>query len=172
VPLIVAGQGVGAIAAWAATGSIEDHEAHKLAALRGAAVQLASLVHPSSRRASSSSGWNEIAMAPAREALSTAAAQVPRFRRQIAQVSVVTGAVLADEDGPDLGSELVEPISWKQVLTTLRRFAITDVVVLPPSRMLKNTLHDVLGDGVRVHSADDEAALDRLSESMPLVQAS
>ncbi len=51
-PTLVAGQASGEISAWAASGAIEDHDAMKLASLRGAAVQLASLVHPTTRRAS------------------------------------------------------------------------------------------------------------------------
>jgi malonyl CoA-acyl carrier protein transacylase len=168
-PMLVAGQGVGEIAAWAATGAIEHHDAHKLAALRGAAVQLASLVHPTARRAAPG-GWNTIAMAPAREALAGATAQVPRFTREIAQVASLDGAVLADDDAPDLGAQLVEPASWGRVIDTFRRFAITHVIVLPPSRVLRNLLHDALGPTVEVQAADDDLALDRLGALATPVQ--
>jgi malonyl CoA-acyl carrier protein transacylase len=163
MPMLVAGQGVGEVAAWAATGAIDDHDAHKLAALRGAAIQLASLVHPTSRRALPG-GWNAIAMAPAREALSAATAQVPRFTREVAQVSSLDGSVLAEGDAPDLAAQLVEPASWGRVIDTFRRYAVTDVVVLPPCQILRNMLHDTLGTSVRVHAADDDVALDRIAQ--------
>jgi malonyl CoA-acyl carrier protein transacylase len=163
MPMLVAGQGVGEIAAWAAAGAIEDHDAHKLAALRGAAMQLAALIHPSSRRAAPG-GWNAIAMAPAREALSAAVAQVPRFGREIAQVSSLDGTVLAGDDAPDLGAQLVELASWGRVIDTFRHHAVTDVLVLPPGRVLRNLLHDALGEGVNVRLVDDDVALDRVAE--------
>ncbi len=169
VPMLVAGQGVGEIAAWAAGGAIEDHDAHKLAALRGAAIHLASLVHPSARRGVPG-GWNAIAMAPAQDALNTAVAQVRRFHREIAQVGSTTGAVLAEDDAPDLAAQLVEPASWRRVIDTFLRFAITDVIVLPPSRMLKNLLRDSFGSSVVVHSAEDDADLDALADLAPITQ--
>ncbi len=169
---LVAGQAAGEIAAWAASGAIDDHEAMKLAALRGAAVQLASLVHPLTRRASPG-GWNSIAMAPARETLAAAVAQVPRFMRDVAQVSTIDGAVFAEDESPDLGAQLVEPPSWRVVIDTFLRFAITDVAVLAPSRMLRNVLRDAIGPrgesrgadnpSVRVHAADDDSDLDQIA---------
>jgi hypothetical protein len=169
VPTLVAGQAVGEIAAWAASGAIDDREALKLAALRGAAVQLASLVHPLTRR-SSPGGWNSIAMAPACETMTSAASQVPRFMRDVAQVSTLDGSVMAEDETPDLGAQLVVPPSWRVVIATLLRFAITDVAVLAPSRVLKNVLRDALGPSVAVHSAEDDADLDRIAELMPLAQ--
>ena len=163
VPTLVVGQAAGEIAAWAASGAIDDYEAVKLAALRGAAVQLASLVHPVTRR-SSPGGWNSIAMAPARETMQAASSQVPRFMRDVAQVSTLDGSVMAEDETPDLGEALVAPPSWRVVIDTLLRFAITDVAVLAPSRMLKNILADSLGKNVRVHSAEDDADLDRIAE--------
>jgi acyl transferase domain-containing protein len=163
VPTLVAGQAAGEIAAWAASGAIDDYEAVKLAALRGAAVQLASLVHPVTRR-SSPGGWNSIAMAPARETMQSASAQVPRFMRDVAQVSTFDGTVMAEDETPDLGEALVAPPSWRVVVDTLLRYAITDVAVLAPSRVLKNILADALGKNVRVHSVEDDAELDRVAE--------
>ena len=162
-PTLVAGQAAGDIAAWAASGAIDDYEAVKLAALRGAAVQLASLVHPVTRR-SSPGGWNSIAMQPARETMQSAAAQVPRFMRDVAQVSTFDGSVMAEDETPDLGEALVAPPSWRLVIDTFLRFAITDVAVLAPSRMLKNILADSLGKAVRVHSVEDDADLERIAE--------
>jgi hypothetical protein len=170
VPTLVAGQAAGEIAAWAASGAIDDHEAVKLAALRGAAVQLASLVHPLTRR-SSPGVWNSIAMAPARETMTLAAAQVPRFMRDVAQVSRLDGSVMAEDETPDIGEQLVAPPSWRVVIDTFLRFAITDVAVLAPSRVLKNILKDALGQNVRVHAAEDEADLDRIAEVFPLEEA-
>jgi hypothetical protein len=163
VPTLVAGQTAGDIAAWAASGAIDDYEAVKLAALRGAAVQLASLVHPVTRR-SSPGGWNSIAMAPARETMQSASAQVPRFMRDVAQVSTLDGSVMAEDETPNLGDALVAPPSWRVVIDTFLRYAITDVAVLAPSRVLKNILADSLGKNVRVHSAEDDADLDRIAE--------
>jgi hypothetical protein len=170
VPTLVAGQAAGEIAAWAASGAIDDDEAVKLAALRGAAVQLASLVHPVTRR-SSPGGWNSIAMAPARETMQSASAQVPRFMRDIAQVSTLDGSVMAEDETPDLGEALIAPPSWRVVIDTFLRFAITDVVVLAPSRVLKNLLGDSLGKNIRVHSAEDDADLDHVAEAFELTEA-
>lgn len=166
-PALVAGQGVGEIAAWAAAGAIEDEDAHKLAALRGAAMQLAALVHPASRR-SMPGGWNTIAMAPAREALTAAVAQVPRFVREVPQVTSLDGSILPDGEAPDLGAQLVEPSSWARVIDTFRRYAITEVIVVPPSRVLRSLLHDALGPNVGVQAADDDAAIDRLARRPPV----
>jgi hypothetical protein len=115
----------------------------KLAALRGAAVQLASLVHPTARRASPG-GWNEIAMAPASESLTSAASQLPRYMRDVPQISTLDGAVLDDDEAPELGTQLATPPSWRLVTDTLRRYAVTHVAVLAPSRALKNLLADVI----------------------------
>ena len=164
-PMLVAGHGCGEIAAWAASGAIDDHDAMKLAALRGAAVQLASLVHPTTRRASPG-GWNAIAMAPASESLTSAASQLARYMRDVAQVSTLDGAVLADDEAPELGAQLVEPPSWRLVTDTLRRYAITDVAVLAPSRTLRNLLKDVLGESIAVHPAEDDADLARIAEAI------
>jgi hypothetical protein len=170
VPTLVAGQAAGEIAAWAASGAIDDDEAVKLAALRGAAVQLASLVHPITRR-SSPGGWNSIAMAPARETMQSASAQVPRFMRDVAQVSALDGSVMAEDETPDLGEALIAPPSWRVVIDTFLRYAITDIVVLAPSRLLKNLLGDALGKNIRVHSAEDDADLDRVAEAFQLAEA-
>jgi malonyl CoA-acyl carrier protein transacylase len=159
---LVTGQGCGEIAAWAASGAIDDHDAMKLAALRGAAVQLASLVHPTTRRASPG-GWNTIAMAPASDALGSAASQLVRYMRDVPQVSSLDGAVLAEDEAPELGAALATPPSWRLVTDTLARHAITDVVVLAPSRMLKNLLSDVLGERVRVHALEDDADIERIA---------
>ncbi len=164
-PFLVAGQGCGEIAAWAASGAIDDHEAMKLAALRGAAVQLASLVHPTARRASPG-GWNEIAMAPASESLTAAASQLPRYMRDVPQVSTLDGAILDDDEAPELGAQLATPPSWRLVTETLRRFAITHVAVLAPSRSLKNLLADVLGESITVLAAEDDADIARCAETL------
>ena len=43
--------------------------------------------------------------------------------------------------------------------------AIDVCVVLAPSRILKNLLGDTLGKSMRVHSAEDDAELDRVTEA-------
>jgi len=103
-------------------------------------------------------------MAPARETMQAASAQVPRFMRDVAQVSTFDGAVMAEDETPDLGEALVAPPSWRVVIDTFLRYAVTDVAVLAPSRMLKNILADSLGKNVRVHSLEDDADLDRVAE--------
>ena len=161
-PTLVAGQNVGEIAAWAASGAIADHDALRLAALRGAAVELASLVHPTTRR-SSPGGWNTIAMAPAREVISAAAAAAPRMMRHVPQVESVNGLVLSEDEAPDLGAQLVEPPAWRPILDAFARFGITDVAVLAPSRVIRNMLRDALGPKCTVHAADDDADLARIA---------
>ncbi len=163
-PTLVAGQNAGEIAAWAASGAIADQEALRLAALRGAAVELASLVHPTTRR-SSPGGWNTIAMAPAREVLASAAAAAPRMMRHTPQVESLNGFVLAEDEAPDLGAQLVEPPAWRPILDSFARFGITDVAVLAPSRMIRNVLRDALGPSCTVHPAEDDADLDRLART-------
>jgi acyl transferase domain-containing protein len=164
-PVLVTGQGAGEIAAWAASGAIEDHEALRLAALRGAAVELAALVHPTTRR-SSPGAWNAIAMAPAREVLASAAAASPRMMRDVPQVESVTGAVYADDETPDLGGQLVEPPAWRPILEAFLRQGITDVAVLPPSRAVRNLLRDGLA-ALAFHAAEDDADLERIAEALP-----
>lgn len=164
-PTLVAGQNAGEIAAWAASGAIADHDALRLAALRGAAVELASLVHPTTRR-SSPGGWNTIAMQPAREVLASAAAAAPRMMRHMPQVESISGIVLAEDEAPDLGAGLVEPPAWRPVLDAFSRFSITDVAVLPPSRVIRNMLRDALGSLVSVHAVDDDADLARLGRAL------
>jgi hypothetical protein len=164
-PTLVAGQNAGEIAAWAASGAIADHEALRLAALRGAAVELASLVHPSTRR-SSPGGWNTIAMAPAREVLASAAAAAPRMMRHVPQVESLSGFVLSEDEAPDLGAQLVEPPAWRCILDSFARFSITDVAVLAPSRVLRNMLRDALGPAYKVHVAEDDADLARIATAL------
>lgn len=173
-PTLVAGQNVGEIAAWAASGAIADHDALRLAALRGAAVELASLVHPrspgpslrSDGRRSSPGGWNAIAMAPAREVISAAAAAAPRMMRHVPQVESVNGLVLSEDESPDLGAQLVEPPAWRPILDAFARFEITDVAVLAPSRVIRNMLRDALGPKVAVHAAEEDADLARIAASV------
>ncbi len=165
-PTLVTGQGAGEISAWCASGAIDDRDAIKLAALRGAAVQLASLLYPVGRR-SSPGGWSSIAMAPARETLASALAQIPRYMRDVAQVSTYDGAILAEDESPDVGASLVEPPAWRIVVDSFLRYAITDVVVLAPSRVLRNVFRDSLGPSVRVHAVEDDADLERIAQVPP-----
>jgi len=163
-PCLVVGVGAGEIAAWAASGAIGDHDALRLAALRGAAVELASLVHPATRR-SSPGGWNSIAMAPAREVIAAAAAAAPRMLRHVPQVESVGGAVLADDEAPDLGLQLVEPPAWRSILDAFLRHGVTDVAVLPPGRTARNVVQDALG-ATSVHTAEGDRDLDALARAL------
>ncbi len=105
-------------------------------------------------------------MAPAQESLTAAACQLTRFMRDVPQVSTLDGAVLAEDEAPELGAQLVEPVSWRRVVDTLVRYAITDVAVVAPGRALRNLLRDVLGASVQVHSAEDETDLDVIANTL------
>jgi hypothetical protein len=160
-PHLVAGHGAGEIAAWAASGAIREYDALRIAALRGAAVELAGLVHPVTRR-SSPGGWNAIAMAPAREVISSAAAAAPRMMRHVPQVESACGSVLAEDEAPDLGVGLVEPPAWRAMLDAFLRHGITDVAVLLPSRSVRNILEDAML-AISIHSAETDEDLERIT---------
>jgi len=164
VPALVAGQGAGEIAAWAASGAIDDHEALRLAALRGAAVELASLVHPVTRR-SSPGGWNTIAMAPAQDVLSSAAAAVPRMMRHVPQVESASGAVLAEDEAPDLAAQLVDPPDWRAMLDVFLRHGVTDVAVLAPARFVRNVLRDARV-AIAFHAAETDTDLLKIARAL------
>lgn len=97
-------------------------------------------------------------MAPAQEVIASASAAVPRMLRHLPQVESATGAVLAEDEAPDLAAQLVDPPDWRAILEAFLRHGVTDIAVLPPARTIRNVLHDTLV-AIELHTVESDGDL-------------